>query len=138
MRKRMMRIRKRLFSWLLCGAVLISLCPQPALAMGVQGSGVATEESGLCEHHPDHTAGCGYSEGTPCGYVCEICNPQDNGEPGAVTEETQPVPPSNALALTPEQVQALIDALPTLEELQAMSRTRFMKSCKRPMRPTRP
>lgn len=50
MRKRMMRIRKRLFSWLLCGAVLISLCPQPALAMGVQGSGVATEESGLCEH----------------------------------------------------------------------------------------
>ena len=77
--------------------------PQPA----------ATEESGLCEHHPDHTAGCGYSEGTPCGYVCEICNPQDNGEPGAVTEETQPVPPSNALALTPEQVQALIDALPT-------------------------
>ncbi len=82
----------------------------------------ATEESGLCEHHPDHTAGCGYSEGTPCGYVCEICNPQDNGEPGAVTEETQPVPPSNALALTPEQVQALIDALPTLEELQAMTR----------------
>ena len=122
MRKRMMRIRKRLFSWLLCGAVLISLCPQPALAVGVQGSGVATEESGLCEHHPDHTAGCGYSEGTPCGYVCEICNPQDNGEPGAVTEETQPVPPSNALALTPEQVQALIDALPTLEELQDMTR----------------
>lgn len=51
MRKRMMRIRKRLFSWLLCGAVLISLCPQPALPWAYRAAALPTEESGLCEHH---------------------------------------------------------------------------------------
>lgn len=100
---------------------------------------------------------CGYTPaepGTPCTFVCEICHPQDSGQPedkpaedecnctepcteGSVNEDC-PVcgaedadltackgaalsTPSDALALTPEQVQALIDALPTLEDLQAMA-----------------
>lgn len=54
---------------------------------------VCNEESGCitealdCKHELDET--CGYApatEGTPCTYVCEICNPQDSGE----AEETEP------------------------------------------------
>lgn len=31
--------------------------------------------AGLCEHHPEHTADCGYDEaaGSPCTYECDIC-----------------------------------------------------------------
>lgn len=54
---------------------------------------VCSEESGCitkvldCQH--EHDEACGYTpatEGTPCTYVCEICNPQDSGE----TEEAGP------------------------------------------------
>ena len=48
-----------------------------------------SEESGCitkvldCKH--EHDEACGYytpaTEGTPCTYVCEICNPQDSGRP---------------------------------------------------------
>ena len=77
-----MRAKKRFLSLLLCGAMLFSLCPQAAFAEG--GSA-----GGLCEHHPQHTAECGYTEGghgTPCTYVCEICTLRDSGE----VEETEP------------------------------------------------
>lgn len=44
----------------------------------------ATDTEGLCEHHPEHTAECGYAPaepGQPCTFVCEICNSQEGGEP---------------------------------------------------------
>lgn len=37
----------------------------------------ASKEDGLCEHHPEHTKECGYTEENPessCGFVCEICD----------------------------------------------------------------
>ena len=77
-----MNAKKRFLSLLLCGAMLFSLCPQAAFAEGAAAGG-------LCEHHPQHTAECGYAEdgeGAPCTYVCEICNPQDSGE----AEDTGP------------------------------------------------
>ena len=43
-------------------------------------SGCITEKSDCRHEHDDE---CGYTEstpGTPCTYVCEICNPQDSGE----------------------------------------------------------
>ena len=43
-----------------------------------------------CNHTHDET--CGYvpaTEGTPCTYVCEICNAQDSGNP-ATPSDTQP------------------------------------------------
>ena len=51
---------------------------------------VCSEENGCimekldCQH--EHDSECGYSpavEGTPCCYVCEICNPADSEEPEA-------------------------------------------------------
>ena len=65
-------MRKRILSLLLCVVMLFSLCPQSALAVGnEQTGGVTIGTSGLCEHHPEHDADCGYSEGTAgtsCGH----------------------------------------------------------------------
>ena len=65
-----MKLKKRILSLLLCGAMLFSLCSQSVLAEeNGQAGGVAIGTSGLCEHHPEHNADCGYTEGTagtPC------------------------------------------------------------------------
>ena len=65
-----MKLKKRILSLLLCGAMLFSLCSQSVLAEeNGQASGVTIGTSGLCEHHPEHNADCGYTEGTagtPC------------------------------------------------------------------------
>ena len=54
---------------------------------------VCSEESGYITKVPDcgheHDEACGYApaeDGTPCAYVCRICNPQDSGS----EEETGP------------------------------------------------
>ena len=125
-----------------------------------------SEESGCitekldCKH--EHDSECGYSpaeSGTPCGYVCETCNPQDSGT-NPVDPEEQPeaecicetlctaeevnadcpvcgaegadltlckgakpetATPSEAKKSPVEEVQKLIDELPTADELAAMS-----------------
>ena len=89
--------------------MLFSLCTPTVFAETLpQYSGQSvTEAGGLCEHHPEHNADCGYTEGTagtPCGYVCELCGAGDNT-------------PSNAKAVTVASVQAMIDALPNAEEI---------------------
>ena len=54
---------------------------------------VCSEESGCITKelncHHEHDGECGYSpaiEGTPCGYVCELCGGEDNGEAGKQPE----------------------------------------------------
>ncbi len=65
-----MKLKKRILSLLLCGAMLFSLCSQSVLAEeNGQVGGVTIGTSGLCEHHPEHNADCGYTAGTagtPC------------------------------------------------------------------------
>ena len=134
---------------------------------------VCSEESGCikeelnCQH--EHSEACGYApatERTPCGYVCEICKPQDSGptsgqsvqKPGEETDpdgdacictglcfednvnpdcpvcsaegadltlckgaEPETATPSEAEKSPVEEVQSLIDGLPTADELAAMS-----------------
>ena len=67
-----MKLKKRILSLLLCGAMLLSLGPQSVLAEeNGQAGGVTADTRGLCEHHPEHNADCGYTEGTagtPCGH----------------------------------------------------------------------
>lgn len=58
--------RKRPFALLLCAALLFS---QPVHA--VYAEEIQADNGGLCEHHPQHTADCGYKEavpGCPCGH----------------------------------------------------------------------
>lgn len=110
-------MKKRLFAVLASLCMVVSMVPTMAFA---QDSGAAIGASGLCEHHTEHTADCGYTEGTaeipcghqhdencggltdpatcnhthdescgyvsategtPCTFVCEICNGQASGEP---------------------------------------------------------
>ena len=120
-----MRIRKRLLSWLLCGAMLFSLCPQSVLAeSGAQDSGQTVTAGGLCEHHPEHDADCGYlegSEGTPCGHEhtadcytevtecvhehSEDCYPEEAGDSVSGNEAT----PSDAQRREPENCPHVCD-----------------------------
>lgn len=102
-----------------------------------------------CRH--EHDSECGYTpatEGTPCTYVCGTCHSQEKPQAGqdqcictepctgdkinedcpvcsedfAACKGLLPAAPPDALAVTPEQVQEMIDDLPTAEELQAMTK----------------
>lgn len=68
MQQRKKAVKRRL-------ALLLCLC----MAFPMMGNlaFAADPEGGLCEHHPKHTAECGYQEGdenAACSYVCEICD----------------------------------------------------------------
>ena len=109
-----------------------------------------SEESGCitkeldCQH--EHDEACGYSPatpGTPCTFVCEICNPQDSGKPVEPVCSCETLCTSEAVNTdcpvcgaenadlsqctgkeTDETVQAVqeqITALPTAEQLAAMT-----------------
>ena len=57
------KLRKTL-SLLLCMLMLVGMFPV---------STFAAAEDGICEHHLEHTADCGYnkgSEGSPCTHIC--------------------------------------------------------------------
>ncbi len=136
---------KRLFSAIVSLCMIVSLLPTTAFAeAGVQDSIVITGTSRLCEHHTEHTADCGYTEGTaeipcshehdescggltdpeacnhthdeacgyipategtPCTYVCEICNAQDNGNP-ATPSDAQPEECTCETLCTEEEINA--------------------------------
>lgn len=77
---------------------------------------ICDEESGCisqklnCRH--EHDEKCGYSpatRGTPCEFICEICDVDDGMKTAT---------PSNAKAVTVAGVQAMIDALPDVEEIK--------------------
>ena len=61
-------MKKRLFAVVASLCMVVSMVPTMAFA---QDSGAAIGASGLCEHHTEHTADCGYTEGTaeiPCSH----------------------------------------------------------------------
>lgn len=64
-------MKRRLTAAFLCLCLLFTLLPATAFAEGEPDSGVLPAQSALCEHHTQHTAGCGYTEGTaeiPCSH----------------------------------------------------------------------
>lgn len=58
---------KRPAAFLLAAAMIFTMPGVPASAVE---AGVSAVHTGLCKHHPEHTADCGYTEGTE-GAVCE-------------------------------------------------------------------
>lgn len=130
---------KRGISLLLCMAMLLGNLP---------GVSFATENGTLCEHHTEHTD-CGYTEGlSACGYVCQLClqTPEETTEPEDTTapaETTEPEQVCTGLAdcaaenhedscekklagekiaadrEAADSVAAMINALPSLKEIQA-------------------
>lgn len=62
-----MKLKKRIAALLMAGAMVCSTLPVNVLAVesSVQNVG------GLCQHHTEHNADCGYTEGiegTPCNH----------------------------------------------------------------------
>ena len=71
-----MKLKKRIAALLMAGAMVCSTLPVHVLAVENSNQNVG----GLCEHHTEHNADCGYtegSEGTPCTYECEACSGQE-------------------------------------------------------------
>ena len=64
---------KRPAAFLLAAAMIFTMPGVPAFAVEAGASAVHT---GLCEHHPEHTEGCGYTEGTE-GAACEHEHTED-------------------------------------------------------------
>ena len=58
---------KRPAAFLLAAAMIFTMPGVPASAVE---AGVSAVHTGLCEHHPEHTKDCGYTEGTK-GAACE-------------------------------------------------------------------
>ncbi|MDD2972145.1 MAG: carbohydrate-binding domain-containing protein, partial [Lachnospiraceae bacterium] len=90
-----------------------------------EASGCITKELD-CQH--EHDEECGYVEagkGSPCTHTCELC--AKDGEEDVeeiIKEDTELATDSNAQAVSEEnikEVQALIDALPTLEALKEIT-----------------
>ena len=74
------RKQRRWLAALLCVSLLA-----PSLAAGIAPAEAAAYTGGLCEHHPAHTADCGYVEaveGRPCNHVHD----EDCGYQAAVEE----------------------------------------------------
>ena len=62
-----MKLKKRIAALLMAGAMVCSTLPVNALAVENSNQNVV----GLCEHHTEHNADCGYTEGiegTPCNH----------------------------------------------------------------------
>ena len=64
---------KRPAAFLLAAAMIFTMPGIPAFAVETDVSAVHT---GLCEHHPEHTEDCGYTEGTE-GAACEHEHTED-------------------------------------------------------------
>lgn len=68
-----MKITKKITVLCLLFALAFSTLPVNVLAVESSNQNMI----GLCEHHTEHDADCGYtegSEGSPCTFVCEICD----------------------------------------------------------------
>ena len=101
-------MRKRLTAAFLCLCLLFTLLPATAFAEGETGSGAPQAGSALCEHHPQHDESCGYTEGTegtPCTFVCEVCNAQDSGDT-ATPSDAQPGECTCETLCTEEEINA--------------------------------
>lgn len=100
-------MKKRFFAALASLCVMMSALPMAAFAQGEPDSGTQTQST-LCEHHPSHDEACGYApatEGTPCAFVCEVCNTQDSGDT-ATPSDAQPEECTCETLCTGEEINA--------------------------------
>ena len=116
---------------------ILSIASALAIVFTAYPPVIFADDGGLCPHHPEHTAECGYVEGeSPCNFVCEICNPpevSDSPEPSdepmpEVTTSPEEQPPVTT-APEPEPVETVTtetmpeesETMPTEPEVQLMA-----------------
>ena len=63
------KVKKRLLVWLLSISMVAGPFGIRVLAAPDEETQTLTYAGGLCEHHAEHTAQCGYVQGQPCGHV---------------------------------------------------------------------
>ena len=117
-------MKRRLLASLLSLVMVLTMLPTAALATGI-------EDEGLCPHHTEHTAECGYAaptEGTPCAHVhttecysdgtlpaegeektADVCTHVHDAECG-YSEGSEGSPCTFVCSICP--VEAIIEALP--------------------------
>ena len=122
------KVKKRLLAWILSVSMLAGPFGIRALAAPDGQTQALTYAGGLCEHHAEHTAQCGYVQGQPCGHVhteecyetvtecvhthTQECYPEDT--PGE-EESDETVPEEEAENISPEDA-AQEEALATAPE----------------------
>ena len=102
-------LKKRGLAVLLSGGLLLSQVSVYA----------QTKETGLCEHHPVHTAECGYTEDgsqTSCTFLCDFCNPETGEDVEVSTEQFTETATEMTL---PEEQSTETDTEMTLPEEQS-------------------
>ena len=117
----MKRIRKRL-AWLLAMAMMLTALPVGVLAEEKDAPG---EETPVCSCEAACTAGAMNTDCPICGdegAAPENCGKYQASEQDGAGEEPGDAAPQEPSAI--EQVQTVIDALPTAEELKAMDAER--------------
>ena len=114
----MKKSAKRFLSLLLTAAMLLSVLPGNVLAVYAEDTG-----GGLCVHHMEHTAECGYMAAqaeVPCDMDCtdeDGDGVTDHAEGCAYTPAVEGRPCAYACSICP--VQTLIDALPDAGDITA-------------------
>ena len=86
------RKMKRMLSMLLALAMVGNLSGMSSLTAYAAGEEESTVV-GLCEHHTEHTAECGYTEeveGTVCTFSCDVCGENGNNNVTYTYDEYQP------------------------------------------------
>ncbi len=63
-------LKHRLLSVVLAAGLVVS---QSTIPVSADAEGISVREGVICSHHI-HNEDCGYTEETPCEYVCEICS----------------------------------------------------------------
>lgn len=81
---------------------------------------------GICPHHPEHTAGCGYiagPDGAPCGYRCLVCDPLDSGvaDAGRTILSFDPLAREVAQQTIPLLADGVMEQAPVLPKTLAAS-----------------
>ena len=77
---------------------------------------IFADDGGLCPHHPEHTAECGYVEGaSPCNFVCEICNPPE------VSDSTEPSDAPEPEVTTSPEEQPTVTTAPEPEPAETVT-----------------
>ena len=116
-----MRRRKKIMSLLLCGALTFSLVPQTVLAAG-STENVLSLEDGLEEPEPlaDECVCTERCTEENVNSDCPVCGAEGADLTQCKGEEALPEDPSENADTAVNEVQTLIDALPTVEDVRDM------------------
>ncbi len=95
---------------------ILSIASALAIVFTAYPPVIFADDGGLCPHHPEHTAECGYVEGvSPCNFVCEICDPPE------ASDSTEPSDTPEPEVTTSPEEQPLVTTAPEPEPAETVT-----------------